>query len=357
MTSADLTAASSRVTEMALPLFLGTTLLVLNSGQTVAQEMTLVNGKLPYDPALIAAIVELLKLLMSGGILAQAVLAGKKPQYSIDAGTVLRYAIPGGLYAVCNTLTYVAVEQIGSTQFQLFNNSKILTTAVLYRIVLRKPLKLFQWMALLLLTIAMCITTLHCAAADATISATSTGSAQQAYGIFLMMILCVLSSLAGVYSEKLLKGSTDHTAYQNCLLYFWTSLICLLPHGRAVPQESEQQPKQLFQGFTALLWVVIFQKAFYGQAVSLTLKYASNLLKIFANSTSAIASAIAMWVLLGAPLDAATLASAVIVAISVVLFYIDPALLTTKDIQILSSQDAKNKYQELPKMEEVVYIK
>ena len=41
---------------------------------------------------------------------------------------VLKYAVPGLLYAICNVLNYVVVSMVGSTNYQLLNNMKIVTT-------------------------------------------------------------------------------------------------------------------------------------------------------------------------------------------------------------------------------------
>ena len=40
---------------------------------------------------------------------------------------------------------------LGSTLYQLFNNLKIITTALIFRMIIKKPLKLIQWGCLLLL--------------------------------------------------------------------------------------------------------------------------------------------------------------------------------------------------------------
>jgi hypothetical protein len=49
-----------------------------------------------------------------------------------------KYAVPALLYAVHNNLIFVALLVIEPVTFELFNNLKIITAAVLFRVV-RKP--------------------------------------------------------------------------------------------------------------------------------------------------------------------------------------------------------------------------
>ena len=91
-------------------------------------------------------------------------------------------------------------------------------------------------------------------------------------------------------------------------------------------------------GITPLVWVVILIKALYGQLVSLTLKYSDNIVKLFATSFSATASALFSWIYWGTPLGTA-LMSGTLVALSAIMFQTGGSLgvfLMLSDNQLVS---------------------
>ena len=209
-----------------VPLVLGGLLLIFNTGVSVVQEMTLVDGRLLYEPALVAALVEAVKLVMSASVLLRSQLADHEPRMTLEVSAVMKFAVPGILYAISNTMTNIVVEQVGSTNYQLLNNMKIPVMAIVYRVVLSRSLKMYQWLALVVLTFAMGLPTMACKHNVVQSSTVPLTAAQFTNGMITMLCVCVASSFAGVYSEKLLKSNKDDMAWQNVCLYTWTILIC-----------------------------------------------------------------------------------------------------------------------------------
>ena len=242
---------------------------------------------------------------------------------------ILKYALPGLLYAVCNVLNYVVVSMVGSTNYQLLNNMKIITTAVIYRLVLGREIRMIQWMAIMLLAVAMCVSALqNCP--KPIVPGTNEPPLRMTAGILSMILVSCLSSLAGVYNEKLIKGTEANVWYQNVLLYIWTFSFCI---GKRLlfSQEATNTTGNggLFQGFTFVLWLVIVLKAVYGQIVGLVFKYANNILKVYASSMSVIVSAILCYIFLGTPLTGSSIVAGVLVIIATMLYYSYNTLLKT----------------------------
>ena len=327
--------------------YIGLSLLLLtfNAGSTVLNQATLQSdNSMTYSPFVTAATTEFIKLLVAGCLLYRDI-ANSKPASTADTVImpkepmfIIKYAIPGLLYAICNVLNYVVVSMVGSTNYQLLNNMKIITTAVIYRLTLGREIKMIQWTAILLLTLAMCVAALqNCPTPH--VPGVEAPPLRMTAGVLSMIVVSCLSSLAGVYNEKLIKGSNANVWYQNVLLYMWTFSFCI---GKNVvwPEESAGTTGGagggLFQGFTVVLWMVIFMKAFYGQVVGLVFKYADNILKVYASSMSVIVSAVLCYIFLGTPLTGSSVVAGVLVMIATVLYYNYDGLLKT-DTEVYTS--------------------
>ena len=285
-----------------LHLVLGGLLLLFNAGSTVFNQMAIRadGGKMAWSPAISASTTEAFKLAVALVFLVRALATAstdKSGKSSVNMPTdfmfCVKYAVPGLLYALCNVLNYTAVEYLGSTNYQLLNNVKIITTAVVYRAALKRRLKIYQWLALILLFFAMCTLGLgggsdgggaaERGSSGGSVEATKLandwghaadagrgleqargshlflkeaskrkllrevargaegpdmGSASNIFaGTIVMLVVSVLSACAGVYNEILVKGTSASVWWQNVLLYTFTLLICLLSNfvfdGRA----------------------------------------------------------------------------------------------------------------------------
>ena len=391
--------ATAPAASSGVKLLLGGLLLCFNAGSTVLNQMALAEhaGRMVWSPAISASATEALKLVVAAAFLCRQVVCGgggggggsggsgggdggiqKNAGVSMPMGAcfVVRYAVPGLLYAGCNVLMYTAVELVGSTNFQLLNNMKIITTAIIYRLALRRRLRVHQWMALLMLFIAMCTLGLTQHQSDrassqspannlTSSSSSSSSSARHRNGTFatsaedefsasqlfagflLMLFLSCLSAAAGVYNEVLIKGTDASVWWQNVLLYAFTLSFCLVgnlfdasagglararPTAAAATTLGAADPG-LFAGFSTTLWAVILIKAFYGQVVSLVFKYASNILKVYSTSLSVIASAVLCFFLLGTPLAPVHFVGGALIILATILFYAGAETLVMDDVE------------------------
>lgn len=133
------------------------------------------------------------------------------------------------------------------------------------------------------------------------------GNQSNARGLISVLAACVLSGMAGVYFEKIVKTAAPrkdasflYDADQAVKLQLWIRNIQLslfsvllggvcvvgLQDGPAIWREG------FFQNYSAMTWMVIMIQAGGGLIVGLVVRYADNILKGFATSISIILSSL-----------------------------------------------------------------
>ena len=158
------------------------------------------DGTYPYNSVLLAATVEMTKLAASSAFLVGLKLSGREVRVTWSLQRFLSFAIPGFCYFVSNNCMFLIIRELGPTTFQIMNNLKILSTGVLMRVFLNRPLSWMQWRALALLFFG------------SVISEISDKPGHQLrgtlYGYLLVLVNTFVAATASVFSEKLLKGDS-----------------------------------------------------------------------------------------------------------------------------------------------------
>lgn len=116
-------------------------------------------------------------------------------------------------------------------------------------------------------------------------------------GVVAVAISCLSSGFAGVYFEKILKGSSASVWLRNVQLGFFGSFAAVI--GMLLHDYQEIVEKGFFFGYSSLVWMVIIQQAVGGLIVAVVVRYADNILKGFATSISIIISALSSVYLFG----------------------------------------------------------
>ncbi|XP_010779413.1 UDP-galactose translocator-like, partial [Notothenia coriiceps] len=120
-------------------------------------------------------------------------------------------------------------------------------------------------------------------------------------GLVAVVISCLSSGFAGVYFEKILKGSSASVWMRNVQLGVFGIALGMLGlwwnDGDAIAERG------FFFGYTGMVWCVIFNQAFGGLLVAVVVKYADNILKGFATSFSIIVSTVTSIYLFGFHVD------------------------------------------------------
>ncbi|KAJ2553419.1 UDP-galactose transporter Gms1 [Coemansia sp. RSA 1836] len=223
-------------------------------------------------------------------------------------GDSWKMLIPAGLYTIQNNLQYVAVSLLDAATFQVTYQLKILTTALCSVLLLGTTLGAMRWASLVALTLGIILVQLPSAAvpsANAAAAAAVVGgggaaaaegglSSARFMGLVSVLTACVLSGLAGVYFEKVLKGSRKSVWARNVQL----SLFSLPPalFGVLVIDGTGVRSSGFFSGYTAWTVAAISLQAFGGLLVAVVVKYADNILKGFATSISIVLSClVSVW--------------------------------------------------------------
>ena len=196
---------------------------------------------------------------------------------------------------------------------QVTYQMKILTTALFSVLLLSKKLTGLQWGSLVTLFMGVALVQL------ANKSPEKSSQAQnQILGLAAVIFSCLSSGFAGVYFEKMLKGSDASIWLRNVQLGMFGSLSALL--GMIVKDWSTIYENGFFFGYSPLVFAVVIQQAVGGLIVAVVVKYADNILKGFSTSLSIIISCIAAMFLFGFKISLTFTLGAALVMVSIYLY-------------------------------------
>ncbi|CAD6194388.1 unnamed protein product [Caenorhabditis auriculariae] len=192
----------------------------------------------------------------------------------------LKVAVPAVLYVIQNNLLFFALSKLDAATYQVTYQLKILTTAFFSVVLLSKSLNL----ALVQMP------------SDDSKKTVEHDSSDSLLGLGAVLLACFSSGFAGVYFEKILKGSQVSLWIRNLELAFFSIFggffMCWLYDWEAIQLDG------FLQGYNRIIWVVVFLQAYGGLVIALVVKYADNILKGFAVSLSIILSSFMSWLLL-----------------------------------------------------------
>lgn len=154
---------------------------------------------------------------------------------------------------------------------------------------LRKVLSRLQWASLVILFVGVSIVQMQ--PDNSTPKKTVATEQNPMLGLLAVIISCMMSGFAGVYFEKILKGTPQSVWLRNVQLSILGMVIGVIT--MEIKDGAKVSEKGFFFGYDYLVFVVIFLQSFGGLVVAVVVKYADNILKGFATSASIILSCIA----------------------------------------------------------------
>lgn len=166
---------------------------------------------------------------------------------------------------------------------------------------LRKSLSRVQWISLLLLFAGVAIVQVQQDSSKKKEANLSASSQNYVKGLLAVVVSCLSSGFAGVYFEKILKGSSASLWLRNVQLGLFGTILGLL--GLWWNDGAQIAEKGFLFGYTPMVWAVIFNQAFGGLLVAVVVKYADNILKGFATSFSIVVSTVMSVYLFGFHVD------------------------------------------------------
>ncbi|KAL8521186.1 hypothetical protein ACS0TY_011653 [Phlomoides rotata] len=191
------------------------TLTVLTSSQAILIVWSKRAGKYEYSVTTANFLVEALKCALSLAALARiwrkdGVTEDNRLNTTWDEVNV--YPIPAALYLIKNLLQYYIFAYVDAPGYQILKNFNIISTGVLYRIILKRKLSEIQWAAFVLLC-AGCTTAQLNSNSDRVLQT-------PLQGWVMAIIMALLSGFAGVYTEAIIKKRPSRNInVQNFWLY------------------------------------------------------------------------------------------------------------------------------------------
>ncbi|XP_020908826.1 UDP-galactose translocator [Exaiptasia diaphana] len=261
-----------------------------------------------YISSTAVVMAEMLKVITCLGVILyeeKSLLGWANHLYSSIIGQpldTLKLSVPALIYTIQNNLQYVAISNLEAATFQVTYQMKIFTTALFSVLMLNKSLSKLQWFSLIMLFAGVSIVQLqpHDNSPQPTISPTASEmltsttakviKQSRMIGLIAVIMSCLCSGFAGVYFEKILKGTSGSLWLRNIQLGCYSIVIGLI--GMEINDGAKIAEKGFFFGYTKLVWIVILMQAFGGLLVAIVVKYADNILKGFATSFAIVLSSI-----------------------------------------------------------------
>jgi len=193
--------------------------------------------------------------------------------------------IPALLFEVQDWLSRIALSNLEPHPFRLFQEMRIIVTALVSMRILKTTYSIKQWICMILIWIGMYISTI-----DHALSKTfwNPESSNNFLGFETVILAVVCFSVGGIYFEHVLKvvpneGEISASLWMRVIQLSVFSTMIHAIRGGLVSKDGASY----FEGFTPLIWVLIFCEAFASLAVSASIFYADNVLKCIAIAAGA----------------------------------------------------------------------
>ncbi|GLJ08453.1 hypothetical protein SUGI_0089100 [Cryptomeria japonica] len=220
------------------------------------------------------------------------------------------YPIPAALYLIKNLLQYYIFMYVDAPSYQILKNLNIISTGVLYRIILRRKLTEIQWSAYILLCIG-------CTTAELT-SSSDRVLQTPLQGWIMAIVMALLSGFAGVYTELIIKKRPSRNInVQNFWLYIFGMIFNV---GAMLTQDHDDiMNKGFFHGYSLITVCMIINHALSGIAVSMVMKYADNIVKVYSTSVAMLLTTFISMILFRFHLTLPFVLGSMVVSVSVYL--------------------------------------
>eukprot|EP01061_Rhynchopus_euleeides_P009028 TRINITY_DN18193_c0_g1_i1.p1 TRINITY_DN18193_c0_g1~~TRINITY_DN18193_c0_g1_i1.p1 ORF type:complete len:441 (+),score=159.42 TRINITY_DN18193_c0_g1_i1:503-1825(+) len=235
------------------------------------------------------------------------------PQLLVSRETTL-LVLPAALFTLQNYLIFISLANLDATTFQVLSQVKLFLAAIFSVWILKKYLTCIQWSSVLLLMFGIVL-------AGSGKPSSEKGAPNNAVGVIACLVSGVSSSFAGVYFEKILKGTSTSIAVRNIQIGFPAIVFSF---GALLLRERGGTPFVHFnpiEGWDVPICLLVLNYALGGILVAVVVKYADNILKGFATGIAVIISGIFSAVAWGFRPDINFLIGCSLVCVGTVLYH------------------------------------
>ncbi|NXV00895.1 S35A4 protein, partial [Cettia cetti] len=238
-----------------------------------------VDGAMPFSSTSVVVLVELTKLALS-----LLLLLAEPAAAAVSWRHAAPFALSALLYAANNNLVVHMQLFMDPSTFQVLSNLKIVSTALLYSLLLRRRLGARRWLALLLLLAAGA--SYSCGGLRGRGEPGGMRLHVTPVGLLLLCLYCLISGLSAVYTEAILKSQALPLSLQNIFLYFFGVLLNLLGSVWSGTEGG------FLEGFSPWVLLVVLSQALNGLIMSVVMKHSSNITRLFVISCSILVNAL-----------------------------------------------------------------
>jgi len=201
-----------------------------------------------------------------------------------------RFAIPAGLYVGQNNLQYVALSFLPATLYQLFIQLKIPAAALVSERMLERRHTAIQWASIFSLAAGVGMVQLSLLTAVGGGGGKVASTTALTFGLCTVLLSCITSGVAGVYSEKLVKSSSSKLWDLNIQMSAFGLLLAIIVALKDIHLIIRNGG--ILFGYSPVVWATILLHAFGGLIIAYVVKNTSSVIKGFAQSGSVILSSL-----------------------------------------------------------------
>jgi len=262
----------------------------------------------------------------------------------------LKLSIPALLYTVQNIMLYVGYANLEAAVGMVTYQTKVLFTAFCSVLLLGKKLNVNQWSAVAILAVGIvCVqgifdakppkprvrshrhhkhtgvrmlSEMDGASLFELVDGRALGESSEgnvALGITAMLIASACTSFASVYFEKMLKSDSKPNLWlRNIQLAGYSSIVALLT--LLCQNDPALAANGWFHNFGFNAWLSVLTNALGGLLVAVTIKYADNILRGFAQALAIIMGAIGSHFVFGSTFGASFVVGVGLVIASIFMY-------------------------------------
>ncbi|XP_028770360.1 CMP-sialic acid transporter 1 [Neltuma alba] len=320
--------------------FVATLLTILTSSQGILTTLSQSNGGYKYDYATVPFLAEVFKLAVSSLLLRKEFHKSPMPKMTMDWKSVALYIVPSIIYLIHNNVQFATLTYVDTSTYQIMGNLKIVTTGILFRLLLGRRLSNLQWMAIVLLAVGTTTSQVRgCgeASCDSLLSA-------PIQGYVLGVLSACLSALAGVYTEFLMKKNNDSLYWQNVQMYTFGAIFNmarLLMDDFRGGFENGPFWQRIFNGYTITTWMVVLNLGSTGLLVSWLMKFADNIVKVYATSMAMLLTMVLSIFLFNFKPTLQLFLGIIICMMSLHMYFAPPNMLVDMPLTVKSDEEEK----------------